>query len=295
MKKKTRKFQAVQWILFALLLVYAISMIYVLIWGGVNSFKSERDFLINKNYFGFPAKWQGENYAHVIEHMFVPINRGGSLVKVNIAGQIVYSLLYAGGCCLAGALSPFLMAYAYTRFDFKFNAVIMNVMLVVIALPIIGAEPSMLSVLRGLKLYDSFFGIYAVKFGYANLYFLIYIGTLKGLSKEYTEAAYIDGANEMQILLNVIVPLVKNVFGTICLIYFIMYWNDYSTPLVYLPGYPTFAYGVWYNVFVSTTPDMNKTTLKMTAAMFLIVPMLIVFIVFRKKIMTNLSAGGVKE
>ncbi len=295
MKTTKGKFQVVQWLLFLLLAVYAISMIYVLIWGGLNSFKSERDFLINKNYFGLPEKWQIENYTHVMGHMFVPINRGGTLIKVNVFGQVIYTLMYAGGCCFVGALSPFLMAYAYTRFNFKFNAVIMNVMLVVIALPIIGAETSMLSVMHGLGIYDTFFGIYAVKFGYANLYFLIYIGTLKGISKEYTEAAYIDGANEMQILVRVILPLVKNVFLTICLIYFIAYWNDYSTPLVYLPGYPTFAYGVWYNVFVSTTPDMNKTTLKMTAAMFLIIPMLIVFILFRKKIMTNLSTGGVKE
>jgi ABC-type glycerol-3-phosphate transport system permease component len=124
---------------------------------------------------------------------------------------------------------------------------------------------------------------------------LIYIGTLKGLSKSYTEAAYIDGATEMQILMKIIVPLVRNVFLTIALIYFIGYWNDTTTVLVYLPGYPTFAYGVWYNVFVSTTPDMNKTTLKMTAAMFMIIPILIVFMIFRKRLMSNLSTGGVKE
>ena len=292
---KKGKIQGFQWVIFILLAVYALTMIYVLIWGFLNSFKTERDFLINKNYFGLPAKWQFENYTHVMNRMFVPINRGGTLVKVNVLGQVIYTLMYAGGCCFVGALSPFLMAYAYTRFKYKFNSVIMNVMLVVIALPIIGAETSMLSVLHTLGIYDTFFGIYAVKSGYANFYFLIYIGTLKGLSKEYTEAAYIDGANEMQILLLVIVPLVKNVFFTICLIYFIAYWNDYSVPLVYLPGYPTFAYGVWYNVFVSTTPEMNKTTLKMTAAMFLIIPVLIVFVIFRKKIMTNLSEGGIKE
>ena len=171
----------------------------------------------------------------------------------------------------------------------------MNVMLIVIALPVIGSETSMLAVLHDMGLYDSFFGVFSVKFSYANLYFLIFISTLKSVSNSYTEAAYIDGANEMQILLKIIVPLIKNVFFTVMLIYFIMYWNDTNTVLVYLPGYPTFAYGVWYNVFVSTTPDMNKTTLKMTAAMFLIIPMIVVFMIFRKKLMTNLSTGGVKE
>ena len=294
-KREKNKINILQWVLFVALIIYAVTMIYSLYWGFINSLKSERDFLINKNYFGLPATWEFSNFTHVMDHMFVPVNRGGTLIKVNMLGQIVYSLMYAVGCSFVGTVAPFLMAYAYTRFRYKSNGVIMNVMLVVIALPVIGSETSMLAVLHDMGLYDSFFGIFCVKFSYANLYFLIFISTLKSVSNSYTEAAYIDGANEMQILLKIIVPLIKNVFFTIMLIYFIMYWNDTNTVLVYLPGYPTFAYGVWYNVFVSTTPDMNKTTLKMTAAMFLIIPMIVVFMIFRKRLMTNLSTGGVKE
>ena len=61
----------------------------------------------------------------------------------------------------------------------------------------------------------------------------------------YTEAACIDGAGNLSVLLRIILPLSRNTFFTVMLINFITFWNDYQTPLIYMPSKPTVAYGMF--------------------------------------------------
>ena len=105
-----------------------------------------------------------------------------------------------------------------------------------------------------------------------------------------------DGAGEYTVFLRIMLPMVKTVFWTIALIYFITYWNDYQTPLLYMPSYPTLSYGV-YSLTVNTSASLglNYKTVQMAASMTLIVPILIAFIIFKDKIMGNLTMGGEKE
>ena len=81
-------------------------------------------------------------------------------------------------------------------------------------------------------------------------------------------------------------------FATVFLIKFIEFWNDYSTPLLYLPTHPTLAYGVQD---MSTNGDINKVLERIASCMVLALPITILFIVFRNKIMGNVTMGGVKE
>lgn len=54
------------------------------------------------------------------------------------------------------------------------------------------------------------------------------------LPKEYDEAAYIDGANKLQIFLKILVPLSKPILITVGIFSFMHYWNDFQGPLIYL-------------------------------------------------------------
>ena len=128
MKRKKNKINILQWILFVALIIYAVTMIYSLYWGFLNSLKSERDFLINKNYFGLPETWEFSNFTHVMDHMFVPVNRGGTLIKVNMLGQIVYSLMYAVGCSFVSLFAnfqgKFCLFHYFSFIVFKGNSVL---------------------------------------------------------------------------------------------------------------------------------------------------------------------------
>lgn len=292
--KTKRKIAISEIVLLAVLVIYSISILYLIFWGLLTSLKTQDDFLIEQNIFGFPAEFAWDNYQAVFKRLYIQVTRDGVRFKITLIWQIIYTLLYAGVGCLLAALAPFLVAYACSRFHYKFNEVLETLVFVVMIVPVVGSTTSMLSLLHQLNLYDTFLGVYCEKFYFTSIYFLIYRGILKGLSKSFSEAATIDGANEFQIMVRINFPLVINVFATIALMYFITFWNDYQTPLLYMPTHPTLAYGI-FNLTQMTTGDLNITPRKMAGCMILVVPITILFAIFKDKLMTNLSVGGVKE
>ena len=108
------------------------------------------------------------------------------------------------------------------------------------------------------------------------------------------EAAKIDGANNLSILVQIMLPLVFNTFMLIILINFITFWNDYYTPLIYLKSYPTLAYGL-QEFWLLTKQDTASSTVKLAACMIVFVPIFVLFIFFSDKLIGNISMGGIKE
>ena len=208
--------------------------------------------------------------------------------------MILYTILYSVGGAFISTIVPCVVAYAVSKFNYKFNAIIKGIVIVTMILPIVGSAPAEIDLLRKLHLYDSIVGNWIQKFHFLGMYFLVFLSAFKTIPKEYYEAAEIDGANEFKIMTRIVFPLVKTVFTTIMLIKFVEYWNDYQTPLLYLPTHPTLAYGV-YSLSVTNINGMNNVPMRMAGCVILLVPILIIFISFRKKIMGNISLGGIKE
>ena len=292
---KKNQFSLFKLIIFIVLMVYSVSIIYILFFAGMTSIKPHRNFDVDQNYVGLPSAVDISNYTVVFKNFFIA-DPMYPWIKIGFFEQLLYTILYAGGGCLLTAIAPLLMSYACSKFEYKFNEVISVLVIVTMIVPIVGGSTSMISVLHQFQLYNTIFGVYCEKFIFANMYFLIYLGILRGIPSSFAEAAYMDGASEVRVFTQIMIPMVKNVFWTIALIFFIAYWNDYQTPLLYMPSYPTLAYGV-YSLTVNTSASLglNYKTVQMAASMALILPILILFVIFKDKIMGNLTMGGEKE
>ena len=135
--------------------------------------------------------------------------------------------------------------------------------------------------------------LWIMKANFLGIYFLVFHAEFKGIPKEYAEAAKIDGAGNFTILFRIMLPLVRNTIFVIMLIKFIEFWNDYQTPLVFLPSYPTLAYGV-FTLATTSINKMSTVPMRMASAVMMLIPILVVFLIFQKKIMSNVSVGGIK-
>ena len=116
----------------------------------------------------------------------------------------------------------------------------------------------------------------------------------RGIPKDFADAAYIDGASEWQVLFRIMMPMARNTLFTVILLNFIGYWNDYQTPLLYIPSYPTMAYGL-YLFSNDTTNALSTVPMKITGCMIMMLPILVLFLFFHKRLIGNLSMGGLKE
>ena len=115
---------------------------------------------------------------------------------------------------------------------------------------------------------------------------------LKSVPKELEEAAVIDGASRFQIMWRVVLPLARPALITLAILAFQASWNEYLTPLLYLPGSPNFTLPVGLRFFQSQfRADWNFTLI---GSMFNAIPVLIIFFIFNRYFIEGVSYSGLK-
>ena len=289
--KIKNKISALGVISFAILSLYGISLVIPMLWSLSTSFKDYIDSIVNP--FGLPAKWVN-NYSLVLKYFSKPVEHGAATRTVYIPEMIGISLIYAVGGAFISATVAMVAAYIVAKFDFKFCKVIYVIVIVQMIIPIVGSLPSELRIARALGLYDSLFGVLVMKTYVTGMYFLIFYSTLKGIPRDYSEAAWMDGASNISVLIRIMIPMVKGVFGTIMLLCFISFWNDYQTPMIYMPNHPTLAYGLYYYVNGSYNPETSSVPLQLAGCMFMAVPLILLFCIFHKRLLSDVTTGGLK-
>lgn len=287
-----RKFSTLSVVLFMLLIVYAITVIFSVYFILVTALKDVTDF--DENFFGIPRIFSLDNIKEVLEYDIIRNRFGIRLKPMHFFPHIfLYTVLYSVGSAFFAALVPCITAYFVAKFNYKFSKILYALVVVVIIVPIIGNLPSTYRVLGALNLYDSIIGMYITKGNFVNMWFLVFYAAFKSVPNDYMEAAYIDGASEFRVMTTVMLPLVRNTFFTVVLIFFVDLWNDYTTPALFLPSHPTLAYMI--NSFANgTETGMTAVPIRMASCAIMVLPTLLIFVLFRNKLMGNLTMGGIK-
>ena len=272
-----------------LLAFYSVLLISLFAYAFINSAKDPWSFI--EDSVRFPKEWHFENYTKVIQNLKSQKNAISPIYYIEhmFGGSLLYSILCSSGIMIATGL----MAYACAMFPCKLSSVIYYVVIFVITIPIIGSLPSEMKVIKDLRLYDKIGSAFFFKFSFGNIYFLLLYETIRKVPKDYREAAEIDGASKLCIMLKVMLPLVKNIFGSIFLVQFISFWNDYSTPMIYFPSFPNISLGI-INFAFSTSGVIAEEPYKLAACFVTLLPILVIFVIFQRKLMDNISAGGIK-
>lgn len=135
---------------------------------------------------------------------------------------------------------------------------------------------------------------------------LVMMSFFEGLPEELKDAARIDGANELQVLWHIILPLSKPILLTIGLFYAVYFWNEFFTPLLYLNDSnlmplpvllrnilisASFNDYVEYNAFSSSSIE----SLKAAGVLITMIPMLLIYPWIQRYFTKGTLVGGVKE
>ena len=298
----TRKFSPLTAIMLVILLVFSVVLLGVLFWTVMTSFKAATFAGFKSgtaSTYNIPTTLHFENYIKVFESFYIegvayPGSMGGTRT-VYIGEMFVYSILYCVGCSVIQTLVQCVTAYLCARFAYKLSKVVEYIVIIVMTIPIVGSLPAEITLSKNLGLYNHIYGMWVMKANFLGMYFLIFLAAFKSISMTYTEAAKIDGASNMCVMLKIIFPLVKNIIFTIILVNFIAYWKDYQTPMIYISAYPTVTYGLFRVIFdSSSSAGMVSVPIRMTASIIVISPLIILFIIFQKRLLGNLTMGGIK-
>ena len=278
--------------IFIVLIIYVIVLLLPLIWGLFISLVSRdaySEYLHNP--LVLPNSYSFDNYINGFNDFAIkPL---GSFVEQDIFEIMLQTIFYAGSCSLAATIVPCICAYASARFNFKFGKVIYLIVIITMAIPIVGNLPSEIVIAQKIGTFDNLWLFWIMKANFLSIYFLLFYAIFKGIPMAYTEAAKIDGASNFRIMTNCIMPFALGTFGIVFLLNFINFWNDYQIPYYYLPSYPVvgtavFNFSLHYEKFGGIP--------QLIAMIFIVaIPIIVLAIVFNKKLMSNLSDGGIKE
>lgn len=326
-KDKKNPFNPLMWALLVVLVIYALSLLYLLAWTVITSFKVSQDvyeldrygFIIN--YDAYYNSWGTETdvelimraaferarnegalflytFRHMIQDFKMPTDPmpGHPASKVSILAMYAYTFLYAGGCALTATIVPCITAYACARFKYKFSRLLHTLVIVVMMIPIVGSLPSEIEMARKLNILNTMWGLWIMKANFLGLYFLVFFDIFKSLPDSFSEAAKIDGANNWQVFLKIALPLIKNTFLTVLLIKFITFWNDYQSPKIFMPSFPTIANGLHFVMNENAKEGSIHTEVPARMAMVILtaLPVTVLFMFFQKRLLGNLTMGGVK-
>jgi raffinose/stachyose/melibiose transport system permease protein/N-acetylglucosamine transport system permease protein len=159
--------------------------------------------------------------------------------------------------------------------------------------PIVGSLPSQIRMSKLLGLFDSFGGLWFMSATFLGTYYLVFHGIFKGLSWEYAEAAFIDGANHFDVYFRIMLRMALPAISVLFITGFIGRWNEYMTISIFMSRMPTLSYGL-YMFEQRMQYDGSNMPAYFSGVFIAAIPCITLFIIFQNSIMQTVHMGGIK-
>ena len=266
--------------MFVIFLIYAISILIVIIWGVNISLMSRKDYNQGKL---FPTSLQFINYISSWTEL--------QAIDMSMIEMTLNSLWYACGTSFFSVLFSCMTAYVIAKYNFFGRRFFYAYAVVTLMIPILGSSPSAIKFYDTLHIYDTQFLIFMFASAFGQN-FIILFAVFKGVSWEYAESAFIDGANSFTVWYKIMLPQVVSPMVALFVVEFITLWGDGETALLFLPNHPSLASGL-YIYKVINEKHLNTPAL-FAGLMICTVPVLLLYLFFQKSIMDIQLGGGLK-
>jgi multiple sugar transport system permease protein len=208
---------------------------------------------------------------------------------------LINSLLIAGIATLISIVLAAMAAYALARLDFAGKTVILSGALAVAMFPPVSIVGSLFNIWRSIGLYDTYPGLIIP---YMTFTLPLAIYTLSAFFREIPweleQAAQVDGATPFQAFRKIIVPLAAPGVFTAAILVFIFAWNDFlfANTLTSTSKAQTVPAALAF--FSGGSRFSDPIGAISAAAVVVTVPIIIMVLIFQRRIVAGLTAGAVK-
>jgi raffinose/stachyose/melibiose transport system permease protein len=240
------------------------------------SFKNLYDFYNDP--LGLPPVWHWENYVQVWSEARIPQAALNTFTVVLISVPLV--LICA--CCTA---------YGISRFAFRGSNALYYLFLLGMIIPAQLTILPQVLLEKNLGLINSYAGLILPYIGihmpFATFVLASFARTLPG---ELHDAALIDGANEWQAFLRIMLPLLRPAVATVAILNSVSIWNDFFFPLIVSPKLPMLQVAVYGLVGVYSTNWGQIFAGVVLSAL----PLVLAYLLLTKQFIAGRSAGAIK-
>ena len=264
---------------YLLVIGIVVESIFPFYYAILTSFKSGTS-LFQVDYW--PTQFSWDNYAAVFQNGSFPQNLLNSIIVATLT--VALALLFAVTA-----------AYALSRVRFRGRGLLLLTILSVSMFPQIAVLAGLFEVIRTFGLFNTVWGLI---FSYTifTLPFTVWVLTtfMRDLPIEIEEAAIVDGANPWVIITRVFMPLMWPALVTTGLLAFIAAWNEFLFALTFTSSNATRTVPVAIALLSGASQFEIPWGTIMAASVIVTVPLVVLVLIFQRKIISGLTAGGVK-
>lgn len=245
-----------------------------------NSFKSQSEIVLNP--LGFPKFEVG------FGNFTVAFN------SMNLVKSYFISLTIAIGALFIAVFFASLASYAIARIKHPLFNLAYWFYFVCILLPVQSGIIPLVFLMKKIHLTNTLPGIIFL-FAAAIIPFFVflYTGFIRSIPRELDEAAYCEGSSFLRTYFSIIFPLLKPATASLVVVFFVVIWNSFFLPLIFLNGgtYPTVTIEL-FSFF--TTRGFTNYGAIYAGVILAIIPVIILFISCQKYFVAGLSSGAIK-
>ncbi|AEI43382.1 carbohydrate ABC transporter permease [Paenibacillus mucilaginosus] len=259
-----------------LLILLALTIIAPLLIMILGSFKTSSEVLDFS--LALPRQWMFSNYAQVIEQ--------GGLLRAFWNGVLI-----SGVSSVLNIITTSAAAFVMIRRDTKVSNFIYLFFFMGLIAPM--SIITTIRVVQWLGLYGTITSAVLIYTAMNSAFSVfLYAGFMKSIPRALDEVAFLEGANILDIYLRVIFPLIVPVNATVAIMVFMSVWNDITIPIYFLTDSSNWTMPLSvYNFYGKFSRDWNLVFADLTLTSL---PVLILFLLAQKYIVSGMTAGAIK-
>lgn len=244
----------------------------------LNALKSKKE--IENNLLGLPSQYHFENFATAWQVGGYALAFRNSLVitLATVVGVVVISLLGA---------------YSLARLNVRGADGLMMYLIIANTIPAQLFLVPLFFMWNALGLVNNPLGVILIYWArFAPFHIFLLRSFFVGLSRDFEDAARIDGASELQVLTHVVVPLSRPAVMTSALIAGMTAWNEFLFAVIFLHGRPVQTAPLRFVAFIGEYVD--NWALTSAAGVLVVLPIVALFLLLQERFIQGLAAGGLK-
>ncbi len=212
----------------------------------------------------------------------------------NLPGALLNSLFIGICVTIISLIVGIFASYALARLDFKFKGIVLGVILAASMFPGVALITPLFQLFTNIGWMGTYQALIIPEISFA-LPLTVYTLTsfFREMPWDLEEAARIDGCTQAQAFRKVILPLAAPAVFTTAILAFISSWNEFLISSQ-LSSDKTQPVTVAIASFTGTQPHQEPYTAIMAAGTIVVVPLIVLVLIFQRRIVAGLTAGGVK-
>jgi raffinose/stachyose/melibiose transport system permease protein len=263
----------VVYVLLTALVIFALGPIVLFFF---NALKTQSELATDP--LGLPQTWQWGNFATAWQ-------------QANMGAGLWNSVVIVGGTVILTCIIAGCAAYALARLEIKGQSAFITYLLVSSSLPTQMFLVPLFYMWTQAGLYDTHIGLILIYCGlFSPFATLLLRSFMLTLPREFEEAARMDGANELTVLMRIVLPNVLPGFLTIALVTGLASYNEFLFAVTFIQDSSLLPISTtFYSFQQGYTQDF---TLISAAGVIMIAPMLILFLILQRRFIDGLSSSG---